>query len=353
MGRTGFEFTYDGDGHRTQIKEYTAGTLTTTRDFIYQGDAIVQEKTNATISREYIDDENGTVIKFCDPNCGSPTTTYLVTWNGHGDAIGAWRINADGTLTLANSYTYTSWGSPTTTPASGFSDLGLRFLYVGQGDVQWDNFSGLGLYYMHARHYSPALGRFLQPDPARLDLNAYGYAADSPVSKTDAAGLEGQNQWERGLCASRPNECRSWWWASTWAVIISMHDFRGDQYNGDIFSWLPDHINPRRDAMRHCVWQCLLTERLGSTEAWIWGYLHELRESPAKDPVRAYISSAVDFHNNEVGRSLGREIQRDFWKPIWDVSGTVPFVAESKCLNAMHTGRLWLFLPPRGVARSF
>ena len=182
------EFTYDGDGHRTQIKEYTAGTLTTTRDFIYQGDAIVQEKTNATISREYIDDENGTVIKFCDPNCGSPTTTYLVTWNGHGDAIGAWRINADGTLTLANSYTYTSWGSPTTTPASGFSDLGLRFLYVGQGDVQWDNFSGLGLYYMHARHYSPALGRFLQPDPARLDLNAYGYAADSPTTWTDATG---------------------------------------------------------------------------------------------------------------------------------------------------------------------
>ena len=87
------EFTYDGDGHRTEIKEYTSGTLTTTRDFLYQGDAIVQESTNGTISREYIDDDTGKIIKFCDPNCSSPTTTYLVTWNGHGDALGAWKID--------------------------------------------------------------------------------------------------------------------------------------------------------------------------------------------------------------------------------------------------------------------
>ena len=127
-------FTYDGEGHRTQIQEFTAGTLTTTRDFIYQGDAIVQEKTNGTVSREYIDDEQGSIIKFCDPNCTSPTATYLVTWNGHGDALGAWQIDpSTGALTLANSYTYSSWGTPTTTVAGGFSDLGLRFLYVGAG----------------------------------------------------------------------------------------------------------------------------------------------------------------------------------------------------------------------------
>ena len=113
------EFTYDGDGHRTEIQEYTAGTLTTTRDFLYQGDAIVQESTNGTISREYIDDDTGKIIKFCDPNCTSPTATYLVTWNGHGDALGAWRINGDGTLTLVNSYTYSSWGAPTTTVGGG------------------------------------------------------------------------------------------------------------------------------------------------------------------------------------------------------------------------------------------
>ena len=191
------EFSYDGDGHRTQLKATTAfGTVTTT-DFIYQGDAIVQEtNSSGTVTREYIDDDQGKVIKFCDPNCGSPTTTYLVTWNGHGDAIGAWRIKSDGTLELANSYIYSSWGTPTVdgnhpNSANGganYGDLGLRFLYVGAQDVQWDNFSGLGLYYMHARHYSPALARFLQPDPARADVNAYAYVQDSPVTLGDPTG---------------------------------------------------------------------------------------------------------------------------------------------------------------------
>lgn len=182
------EFTYDGEGHRTQTREYTAGTLTTTRDFRYHGDAIVEESTNGTVSRGYVVDEIGRIVRFCDPNCASPTTSYLVTWNGHGDALAAWRINGDGTLSLANSYTYSTWGAPTTTVASGYTDLGFRFLYVGGHDVQWDNFSGLGLHYMHARHYAPVLGRFVQPDPAAYEMNLYSYVAGSPITKIDPTG---------------------------------------------------------------------------------------------------------------------------------------------------------------------
>ncbi len=182
------EFTYDGEGHRTQIKEYTAGTLSKTIDFIYQGDAVVQEKTNGTISREYVVDDAGTVIKFCDPNCGSPTATYLVTWNGHGDAMALFKVNGDGTLTLANSFTYSSWGAPTTATHNSIADLGFRFLYVGAHDVQWDNFSGLALHYMHARHYAPAIGRFLQPDPSGEEDQRYRYAGNNPVSAVDPDG---------------------------------------------------------------------------------------------------------------------------------------------------------------------
>jgi len=54
--------------------------------------------------------------------------------------------------------------------------------------VQWDDAFGLGLHYMHARHYSPALGRFLQPDPARADPNHFGYAMGNPVSGIDPTG---------------------------------------------------------------------------------------------------------------------------------------------------------------------
>ncbi len=41
---------------------------------------------------------------------------------------------------------------------------------------------------MHARTYSPVLGRFLQPDPARAEENLYAYAKSSPVTAVDPSG---------------------------------------------------------------------------------------------------------------------------------------------------------------------
>jgi len=141
----------------------------------------------------------------CVPDCSGSNPVYLVTWNGHGDALGLWRQNADGTLTLANSYTYTTWGTPTMTVASGFADLGFRFLYVGGSDVQWDNDFGLGLLYMHARHYSPAVGRFLQPDPARAETNPYAYAKNSPTTLSDCLGTFGGFVGVDAMCRNQEN----------------------------------------------------------------------------------------------------------------------------------------------------
>ena len=90
--------------------------------------------------------------------CIRDSPQYLVTWNGHGDAAAIWKINTDGTLTLANSFTYTTWGAPTTATHNSIADLGFRYLYVGRFGVAWDNSFGLGLEYMSARHYSPTLG---------------------------------------------------------------------------------------------------------------------------------------------------------------------------------------------------
>ena len=41
---------------------------------------------------------------------------------------------------------------------------------------------------MHARSYSPTLGRFLQPDPIAAEGNLYGYAENSPITKADPSG---------------------------------------------------------------------------------------------------------------------------------------------------------------------
>jgi len=189
-GGSGFnrvDYLYDGSGHRTQLKETTSGGVITTTDLRYEGDTLVQELVAGSVSRTYATDDTGRIVEVCDPDCASGTI-YVVVYNGHGDTTGLWRQNADGTLTLANSYTYSTWGTPTTTVAGGFSDLKFRFLYVGASDVQWDSSFTLGLTYMHARQYSPVLGRFIQPDPTGADENLYGYSGSNPVTRSDPTG---------------------------------------------------------------------------------------------------------------------------------------------------------------------
>jgi hypothetical protein len=41
---------------------------------------------------------------------------------------------------------------------------------------------------MHARHYSPLTGRFLQPDPSAAETNLYGYAGNNPATTVDPSG---------------------------------------------------------------------------------------------------------------------------------------------------------------------
>ncbi len=185
---------YDGEGRRVELAVRPNGQAATTTTFRYQGSAIAQELTGGVLARTYLTDEAGTIVKVCDPDCSG--TQYLVTYNGHGDALALWRIGTDGTLTLANSFSYSTWGAPTVYNAAGTAlawndaaNLRFRFLYVGAHGVAWDDFGlGLGLLYMSARHYHPVLGRFLQPDPSALETNLYAYAGNSPVTKIDPDG---------------------------------------------------------------------------------------------------------------------------------------------------------------------
>ncbi len=198
-GSDAVTFAYDGEGHRTSIAATpAAGTSVATTTFRYQGDAVVQDVTtvgapvNSTTTRTFTVDSSGRIVRMTIPS-GTSAGTYHVTWNGHGDALALWLVNADGTLTLANSFTYDTWGTPTTTTAGSFADLGFRYLYVGGSDVEWDDELGLGLSYMHARYQSPTLGRFIQPDPSSAEANLFGYGKENPTSTIDPTGLIGSS----------------------------------------------------------------------------------------------------------------------------------------------------------------
>lgn len=93
---------------------------------------------------------------------------------------------------LIERYRYTAFGQLTVTDAAGV-DL------VEQPDVPQSPwlFHGrlyepeTGLYWMRARHYSPDLGRFLQPDPIGIagGANLYAYANNNPLRWFDPWGL--------------------------------------------------------------------------------------------------------------------------------------------------------------------
>lgn len=94
---------------------------------------------------------------------------------------------ADGTVTLTAKYW--PFGAPrnsTTPPERG---------YTGQ---QREVHSSAGLYYYHARFYSPAVGRFVSADPIVVDgLNRYAMAKNSPVNYRDSSGY----------CAWKVHDC--------------------------------------------------------------------------------------------------------------------------------------------------
>jgi RHS repeat-associated protein len=110
----------------------------------------------------------------------------LVWWEGanpkmlHADERGSTVSVADSSGNLVGINTYDEYGNPASTNTG-------RFQYTGQA---W--LSELGLYYYKARMYSPALGRFLQADPAGYAAgpNRYEAMGGDPVNSADPSGME-------------------------------------------------------------------------------------------------------------------------------------------------------------------
>jgi RHS repeat-associated protein len=102
--------------------------------------------------------------------------TYL-----HADETGSTVLTTDQTGTPINRNVYSPWGELT---SGSLSDISVGFtgqFYEPEVEV----------YFYKARHYSPKLGRFLQPDPIgyKGGLNLYEYCGSDPVNASDPLGL--------------------------------------------------------------------------------------------------------------------------------------------------------------------
>ena len=160
----------------------------------------------------------------------------------------------------------------------------------------------------------------------------------SPSNFVAPAGVpqdiwDSMNWGERTKCISDLGEC-----AIVALIVKDAGTWSTQQTPG-----LTSNANNERDALRHALWQANLTVVFGPTEAKVWGDLHEQSANSEQE-------HAMDFHNNEVGRSIG-----EYWMDNLAGPGNTVSIS-SMVLIARDNGTLILNLsdsripPPSGTA---
>jgi RHS repeat-associated protein len=172
-GAASMTLAYDPLG---RLRQTTTGGVT--RDFLYDGDALVAEYEGSTLVRRYVH--------------GAGVDEPLVWYQGSGLTDRRWLIaDHQGTIIAhqdgagaTQRYTYGPYGEPDAWGAQGTL---ARFRYTGQAALP-----EVGLYHYKARVYDPVLGRFPQTDPVGYedDLNLYAYVGADPLSATDPRGTD-------------------------------------------------------------------------------------------------------------------------------------------------------------------
>ncbi|GAC1669002.1 MAG: hypothetical protein NVS9B4_25040 [Candidatus Acidiferrum sp.] len=175
-GRVAFK--YDPFGRRIQ-KAFTQGTSTTTSNYLYDGDNLVEE----------VDPLGTMVTRYAQGlNIDEPLAMLQagVTSYYHADGLGSITSMTDATGAVANTYSYDAFGNTTAT-----GTLVNPFQYTGR---EFD--AETGLYYYRARYYNSNAGRFLSEDPTgfRAGANFYPYVSGNPLIFNDPTGLDNRTE---------------------------------------------------------------------------------------------------------------------------------------------------------------
>ncbi len=172
------EFSYDGLNRRSKIVEKTGTTVTSTKQFVWIGMTIAQERgANNDVTKRFYSQG------FQSLNY-QPSTTNSYYYSR--DHLGSIREVTDTTGILRARYDYDPFGN--TTKLTG--DLDADFGYTGHYRHAASN-----LYLAPYRAYDPTIARWLSRDPlenAEMSQgpNLYAYVDNSPINNLDPLGLD-------------------------------------------------------------------------------------------------------------------------------------------------------------------
>jgi RHS repeat-associated protein len=177
-------FKYDPFGRRI-YKSFSAGT---TSVYAYDGDNLVEEtNSSGTAVARYSQTQN---IDEPLAMLRSAATSYY-----HADGLGSVTSLSNAAGSIANTYTYDSFGNLTASAGS----LVNPFRYTAR-----ESDSETGLYYYRARYYDSNAGRFLSEDPQDFSgsgPNFYSYVFNSPTNLLDPSGWKPGDKYLSLRCA--------------------------------------------------------------------------------------------------------------------------------------------------------
>ncbi len=162
-------FSYDGLGRRVQIVELTNGVAYVTNKFIWDGQALAEQRdlTGANVTKRF----------FGQGEQISGTNYYFTR-----DHLGSVREMLDSSGAIKVRYDYDPYGRQTLITGTMSADFGYAGMFV-----HWPSGLNLTLY----REYNGDLGRWLSRDPLAeaAGINLYAYVANNPLNSFDLLGL--------------------------------------------------------------------------------------------------------------------------------------------------------------------
>jgi RHS repeat-associated protein len=231
-----YRYAYDAENRLTSVSPSGNGTLCVIACYTYDGRGRRKTRTvGGTTTVVVTDADNREVLEY---NGTSGSGGTILRWYAYGlgpnDVLAQMSMTGTPTrltpipdllgsviATLSNaggltSHAYQPYGSSSAPPAQ-FGFTGQRF------DAE------TGLYYYRARHYSAAMGRFLQADPIGYSdgTHLYAYVSNDPLNLIDALGLAGGPSFGQSLAQAMINTVPGAYYAS-----LMQEQFRQGSYGG-------------------------------------------------------------------------------------------------------------------------